>query len=298
MTGLSLEMPYRRRRFKKTYRRGRGRYGRYRRKRRYARGRRAVKVYAMRQSARRYRFRKAIQRALNVEQKFHRTSNAVQEDKTRQTIESTSLCLVNRGSGPSDRVGAQISITAVKLAVLVTPNSWLFHHDTVVNPGQTYGISSQFHVSFELWMDTQPEAGAITDLNQLYVDSGSTLADNPCAFRNRDYTSRFRKLGALKWTLRPGAAGQAGSNRNSAVPPITIDSNILMFFTGGGKKTLVKRFKKPIVVKFDPSDDATAAVTNLGNRNLFLVSRNYSASTSQPTSIDYTWMCQIDYTDV
>ena len=71
-----------------------------------------------------------------------------------------------------------------------------------------------------------------------------------------------------------------------------------MHFNGGGKKTLVKRFKKPVLVKFDPSDDATAEVGKLGNRNLFLVSRNHSASFSQPTAIDYTWMCQIDYTDV
>ena len=57
----------------------------------YARGRRAIKVYAMRQSARKYRFRKAIQKALQVENKFFRNANEVDGDTNVQVVMSDSL---------------------------------------------------------------------------------------------------------------------------------------------------------------------------------------------------------------
>ena len=185
-------MPYRRRRFKRTYRRGRGRYGRYRRKRSYARGRRAVKVYAMRQSARKYRFRKAIEKALQVERKYFRTSNIVSNDTTAETICSSSLVLVPRGSGPNDRTGRQISITSIIVAGYMGYGGYL-----LADIGGLNSVSSTINTwvphadySMELWVDTQPEAGAISDLNQLYDDTSFDPTDPIAAF-DRDWETKY-----------------------------------------------------------------------------------------------------------
>ena len=284
-------MPYRRRRFKKTYRRGRGRYGRYRRKRNYARGRRAVKVYAMRQSARKMRFRKAIQRALNVESKFHRVRNAQTDQFIGQDIAATSLNLVNRGSGPSERVGSQIAVNAIKFSCVLYPRSIMYAAAQLVADGAYPDRPFRF-ISFELWIDTQPEAGAITDLNALYEDTG-LLANDPIAFRNRDYTSRYRKLKSFKYQLQPVAAASAGFELDGSA---NVDqSNTHVFLSGGGVRNYRKRFKRPLVIKFNPSDDATPTVTEVMNRNIFLIIRGYGALN---VNADYAWNFQMDYTDV
>jgi len=286
-------MPYRRRRFKRTYRRGRGRYGRYRRKRSYARGRRAVKVYAMRQSARKMRFRKAIQKALNVESKFHRVRNAQTDQDISQDIAATSLVLVNRGSGPSERVGSQIAVNAIKFSCVLYPRSVTVANGVLSN-GDGFVSDRIFRfISFELWIDTQPEAGAITDLNVLYEDT-ALLANDPISFRNRDYTSRYRKLKSFKYKLQPVAAGSTGFELDSANSDVDL-SNVQVFMSGAGVRTYNKRFKRPLVIKFNPSDDATPTVTEVMNRNIFLIIRGYG---SNFVRVDYAWNFQLDYTDV
>lgn len=285
-------MPYRRRRFKKTYRRGRGRYGRYRRKRTYARGRRAIKVYAMRQSARRYGFRKAIQRVLNVEKKWFKTSNFDSTSTAQEIILSSSLNLVPRGSGPNERIGTQIAINAIKFSAFVRPHFYAIKATDFFDPGHAtvnHALDNSQIITVELWVDKQPEAGALTNIDALYEDSSISAAD-PTAFRNKDRVSRFSKVKTLKWNIQAAGVGVTSDTSSGNVAA----STAVVSYTGGGVRKTRIRFKKPLVIKFDPSDDATPTVTEVMNRNLILV---YRRSFNVP-QIHYVWNVQLDYTDV
>ena len=283
-------MPYRRRRFKRTYRRGRGRYGRYRRKRNYARGRRAVKVYAMRQSARKYRFRKAIQRALNVEQKFHRLHMTAFDNTDGSLVLSDCANLIHRGAGPGERIGSHVAINSIAFTGWIHPNFYVLSDTQLPTAGEYPVSAGTSEIAVELWVDTQPEAGAITSIAPLY-DSAGAGSTSFTAFRNRDNTSRYRKLKTLKWNLRPSAISDSYELDGSG----NVDQiRHTIAFTGGGTRKSRISFKKPLVVKFDPSDDATAEVTKIMNRNLFVIMRRKYV---QP-GIDYAVAVQLNYTDV
>ena len=288
-------MPYRRRRFKKTYRRGRGRYGRYRRKRSYARGRRAIKVYAARQSARKYRFRKAIQQALHVETKWVKNTNADSNSTDVELILTDTLCNVGVGSGHSQRTGMVISITGVKLAAFVRAHPYALKGttlDQLLDPGHvdvSYAYDLSVPVRIELWVDTQPEAGAITDMAALYEDTSPTVID-PTAFRNRDNTSRYRKLKTLKWNLQARAVTSVHDQSSGLVT----NSTMVLCYSGGGVRTCHIKFKKPMVVKYDASAVNPITADEIQNRKLFLVLRRPQAT----PHLHYRWNAQIDYTDV
>ena len=62
----------------------------------------------------------------------------------------------------------------------------------------------------------------------------------------------------------------------------------------GGVKTFSKRFRKPMLIKYNPSDDAYPTAAELGHRNIFLIMRRQDSG----VELSYRWNCQIDYTDV
>jgi hypothetical protein len=250
----------------------------------------------MRQSARKYRFRKAIQSVLNVEQKFHRImANGAVDSSNEEIIVSTSLNLIPRGAGPSERIGTQVAVNAIKAAVFVSPHVFAEKGtgiDNVMDPLNatvtTIATDTITPVYFEIWIDTQPEAGAITNLDVLYQDDGSVVFPyEPWAFRNRDNTSRYRKLKTFAFNLQCISTNVVSESGNA-------DNAYIMTWSGGGVRKYKKTFKKPLVIKFDPSDDATPTVGNVMNRNLFLIARR--PRTYPP--IHYDWQVQLDYTDV
>ena len=229
----------------------------------------------MRQSARKFAFRKAIQRALNVEKKFHRIfSNGNVDSSNTEIILSTSLNLIGRGSGPSERIGTQVAVNAIKAAIFMSPHVQVVKGtgiDEAMDPTHAtvtaIATDTSCPVYFEIWIDTQPEAGAITNLDVLYQDDGSNVFPyEPWAFRNRDYTPRYRKLKTFAYNLQCVSTNVITETGNA-------DNSYAMTFTGGGVRKYKKTFKKPLVIKFDPSDDATPVVTNVMNRNLFLICR-------------------------
>ena len=95
----------------------------------------------------------------------------------------------------------------------------------------------------------------------------------------------------LKWSIQPKGLGTLFELDGSG----NIDQyRYITTYSGGGTRRSRITFKKPLVVKFDPSDDATADISNIMNRNIFCILRRKYLS----LTIDYDISVQINYTDV
>ncbi len=169
---------------------------------------------------------------------------------------------VAQGNGESQRIGRKIQIHSIHIKARVTRVALIA---SAVVPKHLVG-------RFVLVLDTQTNGAALTATD--VMDGGQN--DDTMAFRNMQFTSRFRVLWDKRWVLKGGIAnvGNAATYSNGN------NSTGIMVYN--------KRFKTPISVTYNSTTTAVVAAVTDNSFHIIGVANDTLALLSYQVRIRYT----------
>lgn len=190
------------------------------------------------------------------ELKYHDTLH--QDANVFNSVVQTPICLVSRGTGPSQRIGRKFTIKKININVLIATGA-------AVISGMRFRIA--------LVQDTQANGENLT-VTEVFQ------TDQPSAYRNLSNAQRFKIL----WT------------ENHVINPVTyMDTTTSTAVKAGNKpfRLYSKNINCNIPIEF-ANDDTAGSLANLRSNNIALV---YQVRGGDEDATEVSTECRIRFTD-